>query len=118
MNSQLRAARSRRRWRQKDVVAAIRRLEERLEGRARSTVGIDENAIGRYEKGRIAPSDFYKARLCLVFEVDRPEELGWDPLPGLMEEIEDLRSHLKQRSSPRASGLARQPDQSELTRTG
>ncbi|MGH7869268.1 MAG: hypothetical protein ACREP9_16935, partial [Candidatus Dormibacteraceae bacterium] len=42
----------------------------------------------------VEPSDFYKARICLVYNVGSPEELGWSSLPGLLREIEGLKKHL------------------------
>ena len=53
-----------------------------------------KNAVSRWERGVVQPSDRYKAQLCLVYNVGSPEELGWDSLPGLLSEIDKLEKRL------------------------
>jgi tetratricopeptide (TPR) repeat protein len=91
-NQKLREAREVRGWRLKDVVAAVQSLEAGSHSPGSGHLGLDENTISRWERGVIQPTDFYRARLCVAFDVERPGELGWDASPRLLAEIEDVRS--------------------------
>lgn len=93
-NERLRQARKRRGWRHKDIVAGVERLEERLDQGNRNALGLSEKSVSRWERGEVDPTDFYKARLCLLYEDQRPEDLGWDGPPGLLAQIDQLRTRL------------------------
>ena len=97
-NRKLREARQERGWRLKDVVAAVQSLEAGFQNPRTGSLGLDENTVSRWERGVIQPTDFYKARLCVAFDVEQPAELAWDASPRLLAEIEDV----KRRAEPSA----------------
>jgi len=47
------------------------------------TFALDERAVGRWERGRVArPSEHYRSALRAVLEVDDDRDLGFDTSPG------------------------------------
>ncbi|MGH7883850.1 MAG: helix-turn-helix domain-containing protein, partial [Candidatus Dormibacteraceae bacterium] len=114
LNEQLRQARKQRGWRLKDVVAEIDRLGRYLGDPPR--LGVEENAIGRWERGVVEPSDFYKARICLVYKVESPEELGWGSLPVLLRAIEGMKKHLPSEPMGELAAMNNDRKEDSLTR--
>ena len=117
-NRKLREARQERGWRLKDVVAAVQSLEAGFQDPRTGSLGLDENTVSRWERGVIQPTDFYKARLCVAFDVEQPAQLAWDASPRLLAEIEDVRrgaepSALSNRATGRRRSEVAAPSQPE-----
>ena len=86
-NGALRAARRQRRWRLRDAAEAVRAVEARLGGNP-DAMGIDGDMVGKWERGEIEPSDFYKTRLCLAYGTADPGGLGWEQQPSLIADVQ------------------------------
>lgn len=86
-NSELRAARLRRRWTEDDVAVRLYELAEEL---GEAAPGVDANQVSKWERHARNPGRYYRPRLCLIFECT-PTELGFEATPRLLRDLEELR---------------------------
>jgi transcriptional regulator with XRE-family HTH domain len=78
-NGRLRRARDARGWSQREAADQLRRL---MTGYGETQVGVDENTVGRWERGVRRPEPRYRRYLCLLYG-KQAYELGFvdDPEP-------------------------------------
>jgi len=78
-NPRLRRARDSRGWSQREAADQLQRL---MMGHGETQVGVDENTIGRWERGTRRPEPRYRRYLCLLYG-KQAHELGFvdDPEP-------------------------------------
>lgn len=103
-NIKLRQARVQREWTLEDVACGLATLAHQLgepEPRA------NRFQVSKWELGIRNPGLYYRARLCLLFDLS-PAELGWPAKPTLLRTVADLRTQLGETGRPRA--VATHPD--------
>ena len=86
----LRELRRLRRWTQDDVAAALVALAVKLEEPVPS---VDALLVSKWERGERNPGRYYRPRLCLALGA-APKELGMEPTPRLLADLEELRRRL------------------------
>ncbi|MDQ6920285.1 MAG: hypothetical protein M3170_01635 [Candidatus Dormibacteraeota bacterium] len=85
-NTLLRTRRLEAEWGRLDLVAKLEMLADEL-GDPRPQV--EENLVGKWERGDRTPGPYYAPRLCLVFDAT-PEEIGLRSTPRLLAELHRL----------------------------
>lgn len=87
-NEKLKRARELRGWSQEEFARRVGCLADSLGHRG---VVLDVSTISRWERGRNAPSPFYRQLLCLLFEMNA-EELGLLPTENRAQAVERSRT--------------------------
>jgi len=85
VNSRLRRARDSRGWSQREAADQLQRL---MASYGETQVGVDENTVGRWERGARKPEPRYRRYLCLLYG-QPAHELGFvdDPEPAAGESL-------------------------------
>lgn len=84
-NGRLKRARELRGWSQEELA---RRVSCLADSTGHQGVALDVSTISRWERGRNAPSPFYRQLLCTLFELNA-EELGLLPASELSQPVEN-----------------------------
>jgi hypothetical protein len=92
-NARLRKRRMENDWGRRDVVARLEMLADELGDAAPQ---VDENLVGKWERGDRTPGPFYAPRLCLIFDLP-PQEIGLRATPRLLVELRRLTQRLMKR---------------------
>jgi transcriptional regulator with XRE-family HTH domain len=80
-------------WTEDDLAVRLHDLAAEL---GEPDCAVDANQVSKWERGVRNPGRFYRPRLCLALETE-PQELGFEPAPRLLRDLNELRMRLMKR---------------------